>query len=92
MTGEVPSAILEPILADAAERLSVDPIQLTVLVAEQVTWPDGSLGCPQPGMSYTQALVDGYRVVVEAADTELDYRVGGSGGFRLCEGAGRPSG
>ena len=24
-----------------------------------MTWTDGSLGCPQKGMSYTQALVEG---------------------------------
>lgn len=92
VTGEVPAAILDPILANAAERLSVSPDQLTILVGEQVTWPDGSLGCPEPGMSYTQALVDGYQVVVEGGGSELDYRVGAGGGFRICEGGRRPSG
>ena len=29
--------------------------------AEQVTWPDGSLGCPEPGRSYSQALIAGFR-------------------------------
>ena len=50
-----------------------------------MTWPDGSLGCPQPGQVYTQALVDGYHVVLDADGDELDYRVGSGGSFNLCE-------
>ena len=26
-----------------------------------MTLPDGSLGCPQPGLAYTQMIVDGYK-------------------------------
>lgn len=33
---------------------------------ENVTWPDGSMGCPKAGMNYTQSLVEGYRVVLES--------------------------
>jgi hypothetical protein len=40
-----------------------------VVQAEAVTWPDGALGCPEPGIVYTQALVPGYWVVVEAEET-----------------------
>jgi hypothetical protein len=35
-------------------------------------------------MAYTQALVDGYRIVAEAGGTTYDYRGTGST-FRLCE-------
>jgi hypothetical protein len=83
--GEVPDAILDPILADAAERSGVAADEITVVQAEQVTWSDGSLGCPEPGQMYTQALVDGYQVVLDAAGEELDYRVGAGGSFQLCE-------
>ncbi len=38
-------------------------------------------------MAYTQALVDGYHVVIVAGGEELDYRVGSGGSFRLCEGS-----
>ncbi len=58
---------------DAAQRTGVDPGNIEVRIAEPVTWPDGSLGCPQPGMMYTQALVPGYRIVVEAAGEDLHY-------------------
>ena len=43
-------------------------------------------------MAYTQALVDGYQVILRAGDEALDYRVTAQGGFRVCEDGGRPSG
>jgi len=52
--------------------------------AEAVTFTDGSLGCPSPGQSYTQALVDGMRVVVSVDGRQYDYRFGEGGGPRLC--------
>ena len=85
--GAIPDTVLEPILADAAERTGLPRADLVVTRAEAVTWNDGSLGCPEPGMLYTQALVDGYHVVIGADDERLDYRVGGGAAFKLC---GRP--
>lgn len=91
MTGEVPDGILANIVADAAGLTGVDAEEISVVRGESVTWNDGSLGCPEPGMLYTQALVDGYHVVLDAEGEQLDYRVGSGGGFRLCE-SGRPGG
>jgi hypothetical protein len=90
--GEVPEELMAQILADAADRAETDADALEVLRAEAVTWNDGSLGCPEPDMTYTQALVDGYHVVIDAGGTELDYRAAGTGTFRLCENPGRPAG
>lgn len=56
LAGEIDQA-----LADLAARLG-DDRAISVTVAHELTWPDGSLGCPQPGVLYTQALVDGYRI------------------------------
>ena len=81
----LPAEITDPIVTDAAGRLGVDPSAVTIVDAHEETWPDGSLGCPQPGMMYTQALVEGYQVIVEANGTQLDYRGGGPGQFQLCE-------
>jgi len=52
-------------VTDLAARLDIDESDITVTANERVTWPDGSLGCPQPGMAYTQMLVDGSLVVLE---------------------------
>jgi hypothetical protein len=51
-----------------------------------VTWPDGSLGCPQPGVNYTMALVPGYRIRVRAGERVLDYHASQRGYFVLCPG------
>jgi len=51
--------------------------------AEQVTFTDGSLGCAEPGQSYSQALVDGMRVIVSVEGTTYDYRLG-EGTLKLC--------
>lgn len=92
MSANVPATILEAIREDAAAVASADPGDVEVVTAKAVTWNDGSLGCPEPGMMYTQALVDGYQVIVRAGDEELDYRVGTNGTFRICEdgGSGAP--
>ena len=54
-----------------------------ILRAEPVIWNDGSLGCPEPGMMYTQALIMGYWVVIDAAGQNYDFRVGSRGNCRL---------
>ena len=82
--GLLPARLLGDIVADAAGRAGVDPSAVSVVSAEARTWSDGSLGCPQPGMYYTQALVDGYQVIVMAGGKEYDYRTARDG-FRLCE-------
>ena len=46
-------------IADTAERAKVDPAQVVIAAWSPVTLTNGSLGCPQKGMSYTQALVEG---------------------------------
>ena len=88
---QVPQAILGPILNEASKLSNVPVRQLVIVRAEPVVWNDGSLGCPEPGMEYTQTLVNGYWVVIEAAGQTYDFRVGPSGSFRLCPaGRGQP--
>jgi hypothetical protein len=78
------SQVTRSALADAAKRTGLAPDALKVLSAEGVTWSDGSLGCPQPGMMYTQALVPGYRVRIQVGGQVLDYHAGRSGQPTLC--------
>ena len=82
--GEVPQGILNPILKEAAALARVSHEQLVIVRAQSVIWGDGSLGCPEPGMMYTQALVNGYWVVIKAGDQMYDFRVGRAGSFILC--------
>jgi len=80
---DLPATVLDPVVAEVARLAGVPVDQVVVVSAEAVTFPDGSLGCPQPGMVYTQALVDGYKIVAEAGGKTYDYRGTGST-FRLC--------
>jgi hypothetical protein len=82
---DLPSAIMEPIYVDLIARSGASLDRIGVIRAEAVTWPDPSLGCPQPGMAYPQVLVDGYWVVLEVDGTQYDYRGSGVGEFILCE-------
>lgn len=80
---DLPPAKWEAIVADLVTRgVAGEPVLVS---AERVEFSDGSLGCPSPGMSYTQAIVDGYRVVVRADGRTLDYRFGSGDEPRLCE-------
>ena len=79
---EVPPARWDAITSDLGERGVSGEVVL--VSAEQVTWPNGALGCPQPGNSYTQSLVDGMRVVVSAAQQTYDYRFGTGDVPLLC--------
>jgi hypothetical protein len=83
--GEVPAELMSAILDHAAQTTGHPPEAFTVVQAEQVVWSDGSLGCPEPGVMYTQALVDGFLVVVEADTPRLQYHASASGGFKLCQ-------
>jgi hypothetical protein len=91
IVGEVPSEIMAALIDESAALAQVDYGDVSIQRAEAVTWSDGSLGCPEPDMMYTQALVDGYWVVLEAAGQTYDWRMSEIGLPRLCpEGQGEP--
>jgi hypothetical protein len=81
---DLPDPVLSALVDDATERLGVARDEVEVLSSRAVTWNDGALGCPEPGMFYTQALVEGQQVVIAGPEDTLDYRVDSSGEFRIC--------
>lgn len=83
-SGDIPAAMLEQVIADAASGTGVDPSAVEVISAEAVTWPDGSLGCPQPDQMYTQALVPGYRVILDVDGEEMSFHASDDGVFTHC--------
>lgn len=78
------AGLVDNAVADLASRLKVPAATIEVLRAEQVTWPDGSLGCPEPSKAYTQATVDGYRVILQHDGRIFLYHAGGEGPIFLC--------
>jgi hypothetical protein len=75
----------QPAVTDLAERLGVDESAITVVSIEEVTWPDGSLGCPEPGMMYSQALEDGTLIVLDVDGTTYEYHSGVGADPFYCE-------
>lgn len=80
-----PETVVDKAIQDLVAKIGVSPADVSVVVAESKTWSDGSLGCPQPGMSYTQALVDGSRVLLEVDGRLYAYHAGSDGEPFLCE-------
>ncbi|CAN5742672.1 hypothetical protein BH23ACT5_BH23ACT5_16370 [soil metagenome] len=78
------AGMVDEATADLTARLSVDSATIEVLRAESVTWPDGSLGCPQPNEFYTQALVEGYRVILDHDGRVYLYHAGADAVPFLC--------
>lgn len=86
------AAEIEFALADAASASGVPQDDIRVLLAERVTWNDGAMGCPEPGGMYTQALVDGYRILLSVDGAEWAYHgQDGQDPFH-CEDPKEPSG
>ncbi len=84
--GDIPAgfeSLVTTAAADLAARTPDDAGPITVVSTEFVVWPDSSLGCPQPGMSYLQVQVEGAKVVLERAGIEYPYHSDGSRTF-LC--------
>ncbi len=80
----VPLDVRRAVVADAAQRFKVVQNAVVVARAEQVTWSDGALGCPEPGRMYTQALVPGYRLVAKTGTEEMVYHTDSRGQVRVC--------
>jgi hypothetical protein len=85
VTGEVPADLLQDVLEDLSSRQKVDIQEIDVLKGEYILWPDGSLGCSQPGEYYTQAAVPGYWIILQLGTAAYDYRASETGHFILCE-------
>jgi hypothetical protein len=83
-SASVPRAVRRAVVADAARRFKVAESAVVLVRAEHVTWPDASLGCPEPGMAYAQMLVAGYRIVAKTSAGEFAYHADEGGRIALC--------
>ena len=61
---------------DLTEKLGIPPSNIIVAESGEMTWPDTSLGMPEPGKMYAQMLTEGFRVVLEAAGKRYEYHFG----------------
>ena len=65
-------------ITDLATRIKVAEDIINVREARSVQWGSGAMGCPKPGMNYTQAIVPGVRLLREVNETIYHYH-GGTG-------------
>jgi hypothetical protein len=77
--------------AEAARKLRAQPGEFTVVSVEPTQWSDSSLGCRKPGAMYTQAISNGYTIVLERQGRRHQVNVAGSRAV-ICETAGRFTG
>lgn len=84
MPPNVESDLVEKAKLDLSQRLGVSTESIDVIRFEEVMWRDGSLGCPKPGMMYTQALVNGSLIVLNADGVNYEYHSGGLGDPFYC--------
>lgn len=95
---QVPNSVLElesvqTAMYEEADRQRVTVSEVQVSSYEEVTWSDGSIGCPEEGMAYTQALVPGYRLILEVpsgGNAAAHYHSAGPGDFNYCSNPQRP--
>lgn len=79
-----PPANVQEAVDDLADQLGVTAADIDAGPLQAVTWPDGALGCPEPGRSYPQVLTDGYRLVLTADGEEYVYHAGEGGELTYC--------
>lgn len=58
---------------DLTKRFAIPAEQVQFKEAAAVTWPDSSLGCPNPSAMYLQVLTPGYLIRLQAAERTFEY-------------------
>ena len=71
-------------IADTATREGVAPGEVVIAAWSPVTWNDGSIGCPQKGRSYTQALVGGELLLLRVGTGLFQYHASEGGPLAYC--------
>ena len=72
-------AIVEKCKADLVQRAQVAAADIKLISAENIVWPDSSLGCPEPGKDYTMVLSPGHRVILSVGNKAYEYHTDANG-------------
>jgi hypothetical protein len=79
--GDQLSNLVNNAVADVASQSGLAATDVTVVQASMVNWASGALGCPEGDRSYTQAIVPGILVILDADG--MIYRYHGRQGQAL---------
>jgi hypothetical protein len=66
-------------LADASSHLGITRSSLQVSQVAAREWPDSALGCPRPGLMYSQIVTPGFLIVIAGGGKELEYHTDANG-------------
>lgn len=77
VVGSAPRDLVAIAVDDLAERLGVPSEAITVTLAQVVTWPDYSIGCPLRDRQYFDRPVQGTRVHLTVDGELYRYHTGG---------------
>ncbi len=80
----------EQIRQQLAAAISQPAETLSLVTKERVEWSDGALGCRQPGMMYTQAIVPGYKLTFSDGTRTYEIHTGRRGTPAIWCDHGRP--
>jgi hypothetical protein len=62
-----------------SENLGLSAESIKLVSTEAMEWPDGCLGVQEEGVMCTQAIVPGFRIILEANGREVEYRTNEDG-------------
>lgn len=86
-----PPSDVSDVVAWAVEALhaalDIPAADISPLEIIPVLWSDSSLGCPQPNVAYTPAIVPGYRVTLVVGDQTYQVHTDLEGNAIVCLGA-----
>ena len=69
---------------ELAQRLGIKPESITLSGARQVNWRSSAVGCPKPGVSYTQALLPGALISLKVGNEVHRYHAKSGGKPFYC--------
>ena len=79
MSNHLPEAVARAVLQHASQQSGLPISKLRIVESQQRNWSDGCLGLAEPGILCTQAIVEGWRVVVSHNEQTRVYRTDSQG-------------
>ncbi len=76
---EPPNSVIAATRQDLSQKTNISVNRLQIQAAQPQTWPDGCLGLAKLGEFCTQALVEGWRIILTDNQKTWVYRTDSSG-------------
>ena len=71
-------------VTDLATRTDINADMIKIMQARAVSWGSSALGCPQEGVNYTEAIVPGLLLILEADGSVYRYHGGTTNSLFYC--------